>query len=330
MKGFVMTALIRNLSAVCLLCLIVAPAWAERPDGTVRIATWNIENMNMYFDQTRLPYRSQEKQEVWDDEEDLVEIKLAIEQAHFDPDILVLQEAADQASLDEFNDKWLDGRFAYVKVFKSNSAGQWVAIMVKPGFEVLEVREFADEIDPVNDSALRSSKRYYGGNVLFPRGPGFVKIRTPGGKVLWVGTTHIKSKYGNSQAVTRWRVRMIHQMRTIAGQLRADADLVAVLGDFNDSFGKDRDEEAVGADAIAGMLSGSGRERLLSPTKDLADADANLATYHALLKPGGPSFIDHVFVSPAMHEALVETVIIDDPIAYVASDHLPVMITIKP
>jgi endonuclease/exonuclease/phosphatase family metal-dependent hydrolase len=41
------------------------------------------------------------------------------------------------------------------------------------------------------------------------------------------------------------------------------------------------------------------------------------------------SFLDHVFLSPALAEGLKRTIIIDDPIAAVASDHYPVVVEVE-
>lgn len=313
---------------VAAMLLTAFPAFGQAADTAVRIATWNVEHMNKLFDQSRMPYRSQDRQELWEDEEDLLEIRLTLDLKHFDPDILVLQEAADQQSLDEFNRKWLAGRFAYVKAFKTNSPGQWTAIMVKPGFQVLEVREFASAKDPVLDPDLGGAKKYYGWDSLYPRGPGFARVRTPGGKTIWVGTTHIKSKGGNNTPVTRWRIRMTQHLRDTALALAETSDYVAVLGDFNDEFGMDRYETEAAGDAVAQMLAKTKAGQLVSPTQRLKARHENLVTFHSLLKPFGPTFIDHVFVDAALDQRITNTAVIDDPIAHAASDHLPVMITV--
>lgn len=300
----------------------------RRVEG-IRIATWNIEHFNMFFDQLQMPVRSRERQELWDDEEDLLEIKLTLNMPSFDPDILVIQEAASQANLEHFNREWMGGKYAFVKAFKTNSPGQHVAIMVKGGFEVLEVREYADEVDPENDHYLARTKRSYGGgNPLFPRGPGFVRLRTPDGRTLWVGSTHIKSKGGDGPAIARWRVRQIQRFRGIVASLQDDTDRVVIAGDFNDTFGRDAVERKIGDDAIATMIEGRGKGRLFSPTHELAKNNPDLATYHGLLKPYDPVFIDHIFVTPAVHKQVKLTRVIDAPIAHVASDHLPVMLIV--
>lgn len=302
------------------------PAEGER----IVLATYNIENMMMLFDQIRMPERSRNRVELFRDEEDLYEIARTINLPRFDADVICIQESASQDMLELFNTRWLDGEYALVKVFASNVDGQHVAVLARAGLEVLEIRDdYRLEEDPVDDPPVRSLKQSSGlGNSLFSRGPGFVKFRTPGGAVLWVGTTHVKSKYGNSEAVTRWRIRELQRTREICGELLAEGetDLLAIMGDFNDDFGRDRYEREIGQDAVAVMAAGEGNEELRCLTLPLVRANPRLATYHCEIKPPRHrSFIDHVFVSPALAEHAVRTYVVDDPIAAVASDHYPVV-----
>jgi len=317
------------VAATC--CRAQQPADPPADDRPIRIVTWNIERMDAMFDQVRQPDRTRDRYELWDDEEDKLEVQLVLDMKTVDPDILVIQESCDQEMLERFNEKWLEGRYAYVKAFKSNSPGQWVAVMAKPGFEALEVRQYADEVDPVDDSRLRWVKNnsYGGGNPLFPRGPGFVKFKTPAGKTLWVGSTHIKSKGRNSKSATLWRARQIERLREICGELAKDTPMVYLGGDFNDNFGLDDLEKRVDRDAVAVMLQGEGPEKMLSPTRRLELQDDDLVTYHSKLKPFDPVLIDHVFLTPALDKHLTDARIIDAPIAYPASDHLPVVITLN-
>lgn len=322
------SCLVLLTTAVC--CGAQPPDLADDSSGLVRIATWNIERFDAMFDQIRQPPRTRDRYEMFDDEEDKLEVQLVFDLERFDPDIVVIQECCDQAMLERFNKVWLDGRYDYIKVFKSNTPGQWVAVMAKPGYEAVELRQYADEVDPVDDAGLRRTKArsYGGGNPLFPRGPGFVKFKTPAGSHLWVGSTHIKSKGGNSYAMTKWRARQIQRLREICFELAEDTPWVYLGGDFNDTFGMDRLEERLGIDAIAGMLDEHDGRNMVSPTHQLKQRKPELATYHAKLKPFDPSFFDHVFLTSALNERLDRARVINQPIAYPASDHLPVVVTV--
>jgi endonuclease/exonuclease/phosphatase family metal-dependent hydrolase len=298
----------------------------------VRIATWNIEHFMRMFDQIRMPDRSQDRSELFRDEEDLFEVAAVLGLDRFDPDIVVLQECCSQEMLELFNRRWLDGRYAFVKVFRGNVEGQWLGILARAGFEVLDVREeYYLTKDPRRDPAVESSKRHAGlaeQNLLFSRGPAFVLFRTPGGRRIWVGCTHVKSKYGNSEAVTAWRIREVEATRRICADLLAEGktDLLVIGGDFNDEFGLDSHEKALGRDAVAAMLEGEPAGLLTCPTRGYQQRRPAAATYHCRIKPAHwRSFIDHLFCSQPLADAIKGVVVIDEPVAAAASDHLPVL-----
>jgi endonuclease/exonuclease/phosphatase family metal-dependent hydrolase len=316
--------------------LIAAARDDELPptgEGVVRIATYNVEHMNKMFDQHLLPERSRERTEMWRDEEDQYEVAQVLKL--MDADIVGLQECCGREMLEAFNERWLGGMYEFVHVFPSNTEGQWLGMLAKPGFTPVEVREaYLKDVDPVRDPALAGAKKHYGiaeDNLLFSRGPGFVKFATPGGDEVWVGVTHVKSKYGNNEAVTKWRIRELERTRAICGELAvAGPEHVVMLGDFNDDFGKDRHEEALGRDAVATMVQGEGREKLVCLSQSLAEADPKLATYHCELKPPTyRSFIDHIFVTPSAAEVAENTRVVRPPVAAVASDHYPVVTDLK-
>ncbi len=307
----------------------------RREPGALRIATYNVEHFNRMFDQAAMPPRSRDMTEYFRDDEDLYEVARTIGLASFDADIIGIQECTSQKWLEQFNKEYLRGRYEYVKVFNTNVEGQWLGLLAKPGFKALDVREFHKDVDPVREPALRRAKEQAGiweKNLLFSRGPSFVLLQTPSGQKLWVGVTHVKSKYGNSEAVTKWRIRELQRTREIAGELIAEGatDMLVLLGDFNDDFGLDYHEKAIGEDAIATMLAGKGSESLTCLTRPLVQADPKLSTYHCQIKPPQyRSFIDHIFASPALAKTARRTWVVTDPIAAVASDHYPVVTELR-
>ncbi len=322
-------------TALILAALLIIPAFAAAPAGLkpekIRIATYNVEHFMKMFDQLQLPERSRNQTEQFRDEEDLFEVAQTLKLPDLNADILCIQEGPRQDMLELFNSRWMKGEYAFVRQFDGNRPGQWLCILARPGFECLDIREYAQVTDPVRDGKVMRTKQSEGldkQNLLFARGPVFVKFLTPAGRKIWVGCTHVKSKYNNSYAVTEWRIREIEATRKICADLaeNTDTEYVAVLGDFNDDFGKDYHEQKIGRDAVEQMLTGPGRETLASPTKTLARANPNLATYHCQIKPPKyRSFIDHIFVTPALYGYHTTTTVITDPIALVASDHLPVV-----
>src|SRR5262249_20778988 len=137
-------------------------------------------------------------------DEDNWEVATTILDPKVNPDVIVFQECCDQTDLEYFNKKWLKGAYEKVTVFPSNTErDQNVAMMIKPGFKVLETKDdYYKEKDSVQKHIVTKVKgqpdRVEDSPFLFARGPAFVKIQSPGGYVFWVGTNHLKSKFGNS------------------------------------------------------------------------------------------------------------------------------------
>lgn len=321
----------------CILLIIVSlsvSTFAENSE-IIKIGTYNIENFMKMFDQDRMPERSQDQAELWRDEEDQYEVARVIKDKRFNPDILVIQECCDEASLKMFNDKWLKDIYPYVKVFTSNTEGQYLGIMAKAGYQAIQVKEYYQDQDTVRDNRISNSKETYnkeGENKLFCRGPGFVLFKTPGGNSLWVGTTHSKSKSGNSKAVTEWRIRELERTREICEELikAGTTPYVIILGDFNDSYGQDNYEKSIGRDAVAVMAEGKGAEQLTWLNLPMLQKNPDLASYHCEIKPKKyRSFLDHAFASSALAGTMTDIYLIDESIAYVASDHLPVICVFK-
>lgn len=301
---------------------------ATKPE-TLRIATYNIEHFNEMFDQGLVSRDKRDWDEFFRDQEDLYEVARVINE-QFDADILTVQECCQQNHLEYFNRKWLKNRYKTVKVFKGNSSrGQYLGILAKKGYELLEVREFHNEPDPVDDPVVARMKKgspMEEGNLLFSRGPGFAKFRTPGGRVIWVGVTHVKSRYGDKQAVTQWRVRETTRTRELCGELLAEGETnyLVMTGDFNDDIGQSTEhEKALEIDAAGAMTAGTGRDKLVNLTARL---DPKVGTYHAQLKTQfEPTVFDLIFASPALADAVRSVQAVSTPLAAVASDHYPVV-----
>ncbi len=297
---------------IVILSLLTVNVYGEQ----VKVATYNVEHFMKMFDQQRMPERSREMTEFYRDEEDQYEVARVISLPEMDPDIICIQECCDQEMLELFNNEMLKGKYSFVKVFNGNSDSQMLAMMAKKGFEPVKI----DEYYQMKDAGYRD-----GTSDLFGRGPAFVKFETPGGNMLWVGTTHAKSKYNDSANIVKWRARQVDTLREICEKYIEQGDIyVCLQGDFNDSFGKDKNEEKAGIDAVARALEG--KHLLKCATKKLQDSGKN--SYHCKIKPPTyRSFLDHVFMSEKLSDRLETIRLIEDPIAEVASDHLPVVMT---
>lgn len=301
----------------------------------VRVGTWNVEHFMKMFDQDRMPERSRNMTEYYADDEDQYEVAAVLKAESFNPDIVVIQECCDQEMLEHFCKKWFPDRFAFIKVFEANVPGQNIGVLAKPGFEAIRLEHYTNDKDPVTDNSLRYTKQNAGlweKNLLFSRGPGFVLFQTPKENKFWVGATHSKSKSGNNKAVTQWRIREYERTRQICAELIATSGTknLLIMGDFNDDFGMDNIETSLGQDAIEVMLEGEGNEKLISLDETYRKAHPDAATYHCAIKPPKyRSFLDHIFASPETAKHEVKTVMIDESIAFAASDHLPLLTVLE-
>ena len=305
-----------------------APASAP---ATIRLATWNIENWRDHFQAAKMrgtPRPDDEEHdqlrftERFQNDEDNWEIAQVLLDPAFSPDVLVFQEGPVQADLEAFRDQWLEGAYETAIVFESNTErDQTIGLLMKPGFTVVER---ADQYYTMPDAADVNPR----GDRLFARGPAFVLVEAPGGYRFWVGTTHQKSKSGNSAAVTVWRNAEAAATRQIMGELRdRGPDDVILLGDMNDELGVGEFEDEAGGDVIANLVGPADGGFLLA-TKDLAEQGA--ISYTGYWRPRYRSFIDHIVLTQQAADQVKAVGVLDTPWARVASDHLPVYVDLRP
>jgi hypothetical protein len=331
----------RRLLAAVIVLTCAALCRAE----SVTVATYNIENfrLNFTFDKVRdatlhsdpnlnSDLRSALRRA--NDKDNWAASKVILDK-DFAPDILMLQESAGQADLEFFNQRWLNNAYATVRVFRTNSGrGQNLAMFIKPGFTLVEVRdEFHLEPDPKPEdrtpAATEATTRPAGGEAegapgidgavrLFARGPGFALIRTPGGREMWVGNTHQKSKSGNSAAVTRWRNREATRTVEIIRELHKGGKPVIFVGDFNDELGVQEFEAEAGSSTIE-LFMVPGLDLI---TKPLHDAGQN--SFQGYFRTRFRTLIDHIVITDDLKPAVSTVQIVRTPWAEMASDHLPV------
>lgn len=311
---------------------------------TIRVTTYNIENFNNFFMANRINkaklIQNQPNEEMKQlaaavrdlmrrkNDEDSWQVAQTILDPQVNPDILVIQECCSEEDLNYFNNRWLKKAYETVIVFPNNSGGhrvQNVAMMLKPGFKVLEKRDqYYLEKDPVDKSDIPNLSKEMTER-LFARGPAFVKIQSPGGNVFWVGTNHLKSKSGNSGPVTAWRNReavRIHQIqKDIAAEGIRD---VLFLGDCNDENGTDREfERDHGGDTIANLIGPPEDGYVLVTRIALARGEISFGGYWS---DRFRSFIDHAVATPEMARRVRDVTVFSDKLAPVASDHYPVTV----
>lgn len=276
-----------------------------------------------------------------ENDEDNWEVAQVILDPKFSPDILVIQEGPDFGDLRFFNNRWLQQTYETVQVLPSNTdRNQNLCVLMKKGFRILTRRDrYRHEPDAIGNDR---------GGRLFARGPAFVLVEAPGGYKFWVGTTHQKSKNPGLVADaagkrlpdeapqvlqkrvedTKWRNREAARTHEIIKELeKAGPTDVIFLGDMNDSVGLDDAEREAGADTIA-TLVGPPAAGLILATQPLADAKK--ISFHNYDDTRHRELIDHILITPSLKSQVVNVRVVDDvPLAVVASDHYPVMITIK-
>lgn len=312
-----------RLTVTALLLLATSGATAEN----IVIGTYNIENMREHWQhkaaatQPGVPedfIRRLQKE----DDEDNWEAAEVIKSPGFNPDILVFQEGASAEQWADFNKRWLADAYATIIVFPSNSGrGQNIGVLLKPGFKVLEQRDgYHTEPDPAGNPR---------GDRLFARGPAFVLVQTPSGYKFWVGTNHQKSKADNDVPNTQWRNREAVRTNQIINEIAKSSGVsdVVFLGDMNDELGIQEFEMEGGGDTIANLVGQGGNELVLL-TRKLATDGAD--TFGGYWRSNRRSFIDHIVATKSVENQVVDGPrVITDGLARVASDHYPVVVTIK-
>jgi endonuclease/exonuclease/phosphatase family metal-dependent hydrolase len=313
---------------VCLALCLAARALAE----TITVATYNVEHFHENFlghrmatSKPALPDNLQVKQVLEklknENDEDNWEVAQVILDPRFSPDVLVIQEGCRQEDLEFFNKRWLNGAYETLVTFPSNTTrDQHLNLLLKPGFKVLERRD-KYHLEPDTVANARGER-------LFARGPAFALIQSPSGYKFWVGTTHQKSKGGNSKEMTEWRNREAKRTHEIMKELErtGGTDDVILLGDMNDDLGVGEFELDGGGDVIANLV-GPPASGFVLATRPLVDQGR--ISFGGYWNTRFRGFIDHVVVSKGVKDQIEQVQVVDWALAPAASDHYPVMIKIR-
>ena len=315
----------------CLTVVLHALAAMVVRAETITLGTYNVEHFSENFmghrvatSQPALANDANVKQLLdkvkYENDEDNWEVAQVILDPRFNPDVLVIQEGCGQKDLEFFNKRWLNEAYATLITFPTNTdRDQHLNLLLKPGFKVIERRDkYHLEPDPVPNPR---------GDKLFARGPGFALVESPSGYRFWVGTTHQKSKSGNSKEVTAWRNREAARTREIMKELvKSGTSDVILLGDMNDELGIQEFELEGGGDVIANLV-GPESDGLVLATRPLVDQGK--LSFGGYWNTRFRSFIDHVVISKDVKDQVEAVEVIDWGLAPAASDHYPVMIKIR-
>ena len=197
-----------------------------------------------------------------------------------DAHIQGIVEVESRVSLAEFNGQFVGGDghapYSHAMVIDGNDArGIDVGLLTRKDFEIVSMRSHVDDMKD--------------GKTIFSRDCAEYEIALPGGNgSLWILMNHYKSKGFGSQATSNAkrklqaaRTREIYEARKAAG-----AQLIAVMGDFNDT---------PDSDPLSPLLKGS----------DLKDISAR-AQFDDGGRPGTfgncakSNKIDFILLSPAL------------------------------
>ena len=310
------------------------PATPAQRAGVVKLATYNVENFREHFlgyKLLKVAATQPVSEEMMDGLSELRRMgdeknwatASTILNADFSPDILVIEECCNEADLQFFNKRWLEGAYETVMVLPTNTErDQNLGVMLKPGFKVLEEKSFHDEMDPTHAAV---TTKVTGGR-LFARGPGFLKVQTPGGATMWVGVTHQKSKSGNSVEVTEWRLHESRRTHEILVDLAKQGLPVVFMGDMNDELHYQEYELEAGGDCI-GALAGDPADGITLATRELADSGE--ISFGGYYRGQYRSMIDHILTANIKPAAVQGVKVFKDDLAKISSDHYPVEITLK-
>ena len=148
--------------------------------------------------------------------------------AAMDADVLGVVEAEDRTTLSLFNRKLMPAiqaePYAQVMLIDGNDdRGIDVGLLTKEGFPVRSIRTHIYDADDAG--------------VIFSRDCAEYEIGLPSGQSLWVLINHFKSKgFGKPADNDAKRRRQAQRVRDIVAERLADGhDLVAVIGDLNDT-----------------------------------------------------------------------------------------------
>ncbi len=274
----------------------------RKPDGTLRVATYNVLNL---FDEHDDPYRADEVMRPKPRQE-MERVAARIRQ--LDADVIALQEVENKFYLRQFVLTFLPdmGYEDIVLIEANNHRGIDCAILSRYPVGPVTTHQFARCTGP-------DGKVY-----PFQRDLLKARIMGPEGFEFDMYCVHLKSKYGGAEASEPLRQAEATYIRELADQvLKNDAQApFLIAGDFNDSWDSKSLE----------IIRGSGRLELKCPGADLEEKLR--VTYN---KEPYLSMIDFILMSPAMHKRFIKGSysIIPGKVDDSGSDHNPSVAAFK-
>jgi endonuclease/exonuclease/phosphatase family metal-dependent hydrolase len=308
---------------------IGAPEPKPRTPGTIRLATYNLENL---FDDKDDPSLNGKEEDKGDTKPAEQQKAVAEAMRKVDADIVAMQEVESHDALIEFREKYAkDLGYTHVQSIDVG-AERGIEQAVFSRFPIIHAEVWPTmHLDGVEPETIDGKPNENAGKpMLSRRSPLCVTIEVPsektGAKPYRVTLIIVHQKSG--RGFNFWREAEAKGIIDIYKRLGGESDTrnIAVLGDFNAT----PDDKSVRLYAKAGLI------------------DA-LATH----EPGDPLFtthasgreIDHIFVSPGLNKEVVpgSSFVLGTPQlrpeedwrtapkpAGYASDHLPVVVDVRP
>lgn len=300
-----------------------APA---KPDGAIRLTTYNIHDLYDEHDDPALAGRNDDRERTMIPSRRAA-TRLALRA--IDADILALQEVESLDAARWYRDLALEGMgYEHIATEEvGHSLGMQQAVLSR--FPILETRTFADRVIGEHPPLYRGRpNRYAGQPMTFRRSPLLVEVAltdgTPAadlaeGDRLTVLVVHAKTGEGSEA----WRLAEGQALAAIVGELRSERPerRIVIAGDFAMPRGEGHLAPVLGAgftDAFEGVQA---------PAKDLATNIDGERACHILLGPGVAAAEG---ATPFVLGTVVPPEQLDRRTAYTmpgfASDHYPVTV----
>lgn len=137
------------------------------------------------------------------------------------PDVLVLLEVEDRASLLEFNKCFLSDTYTHILYLETNDLyGRGIGLLTKSGYEVLAMKSHVNDFDE-------------NGNPIFDIDLQEYKISTPNGKIITVlSTCFLENSQDQNMVNTKIEVQS-NRIAEVYKNIDGPDDLIAVAGTLN-------------------------------------------------------------------------------------------------
>ncbi|WP_289024234.1 hypothetical protein [uncultured Salegentibacter sp.] len=146
--------------------------------------------------------------------------------ADVNPDILILQEIEDRASLAEFNEDFLPRfgcePFQQTFVVQGNDIrGLEIGVLLRKGFKIKSVRSHIFDLNVRGENVFDKDLLEY-------------EIQTPKGNTIWILVTHLKNQAGDNNFSDRIRKQQAKRIAEVYKQMKAEGKInVAIVGTLN-------------------------------------------------------------------------------------------------